>query len=634
MEPKDFGRVILRRKRTVITAVAVVMAASLVGSLRQAPSYVATCGVLFQAVAYDPTDPVRRGIETVGNLHDNARILQGPLIAARVARALKLPASASVPGKVAVVVPETGEQSFLDLHVVDRPRPDGAGEPLLKPGDHGARAGTICNAYAEAFVAYKRDEARRTLREQLRQIEAARVETQKDYVTIQRKIKQARERGEDDYEHISQRDTIVFELREHDKAIIQNRNLLKSEINGGGKLVERSMGGARRGADPKRNGVLGLIVGLMFGIGIALVREYFDDTMRDKESTQRELGMPVLAALPAAEGFDGLDETASRTAEAARTLRATLSSMGVPHERSVLLVTSTMTKRRPTTIVGLAAAFAEAGRSVLVIGSDLRSARTHEAFGIANTVGLANVVRGQTPFERAIRPAPGLDGVYVMPCGPIIGNPGELLASEEMALVLRRARRWADVVLLDAPPVLEAADSSILGAYADGVLMVVSAGQTNRGQANEAKEQMVAAGAHILGAVLVGVEDAVQRGAGHGDLVDELPSVVPYGTWGALDDGSYASYYEDESFTMTARMAPRAGARRGAPKKVSAASVKAGSGRKRSANAAVRSPKAAARRRTTGRGSSASRSGAARSGGTKGRGVASSARAGSARRVR
>lgn len=590
MEPKDFARVVLRRKKTVITAVVIVVITALLGTMRSTPQYVAACEVLFQAVNSDPTDPNSKPVETIGDLNSNVHFLAGPEIASAAAKKLGIPPQA-VAGKVnASIQPNT---QFFKIQVVTTPPAPGE-----KSYDPAARSGAICNAIGEAYIDFKKNAALHVYTQLLDQNRSAQVDTRKEYISVQSRLDRARE-GTDQGSIIEmqiRRDQLASTIGDLQRKATGLQNALASGIEDGGKLTSPSAGGVRVGSDQRRTLLLGLLVGLMFGIGIALVREYLDDTVRDKESTQRELGLPVLAALPADQGFDAFGESSGATVEAARTLRATLASMGVPQEKSVLLITSTMAKRRSSTLVSLASAFAESGRSVLVIGSDLRGARTHEAFGIANSVGLANVVRGQVPLERAVRPAPGMDGVFVLPCGPMIGNPGELLSSEEMAFTLRRARRWADVVLLDSPPVLAAADASILGAYADGVLLVVSAGQTNRAHANEAKEQLAAAGARVLGAVLVGSDDMIGRGPNDG-YGEDLSSMMPYGSWGgAYDAGAHENWYTEEVLTATAYTSPRARSAPSRPaKKVSAARPGTAPARPRTQTAAKRAPKPSSR---------------------------------------
>lgn len=557
MEPKDFGRIILRRKRTVITAIIVVMFTAFLGSMRKQPTFVGNCEVLFGVVQSDPTDPKSEAIGEIGDINTNVHFIEGPEIRSAAARALK--ADPAILGAIhAEIVAPT---QYIKVTVAKS-----AGAP---------EAGAVCNAVGNAYVHYKVDVARLFFEKAVKEKQAALTETLGELTAAQARLDSAKTSSERLAAQV-EIDGIIHDANQIQSKIRAFRNQLSNGLSGGPRLDHPSAGSSKEGANHKKDLLLGLIIGLMFGIAIAIVREYLDDTVRDKESTQRDLGLPVLANLPATDGaMEGFVDTGASTVEAARQLRATLGSMGFPEEKSMLVITSTLAKSRSTTLVALAAAVAESGKTVLVIGSDLRNGRTHEGFGIANTVGLANVVRGQVPMERAIRPAPGLEGVYVLPCGPIIGNPGELLSSEEMAFVLRKARRWADVVLLDAPPVLAAADASILGAYSDGCVLVIAAGSTNRAQANEAKEQLVAAGARVLGAVLIGSDDP-SRGANTAYGNDDLPPMMPFSEWGGFTGGTSDDWYGDDMVTATARTAPRAPSRaRKAPsKKTAAASVK------------------------------------------------------------
>ncbi|MFP5224439.1 MAG: hypothetical protein ACLGH3_02600, partial [Actinomycetota bacterium] len=549
-------------------ATLIVLMTVVYGSLRRTPVFVAQCEVLFQGVSYDPSNKDNQDVEPFGSIETNMDIISGPQVAQLTADKLKLPIF-EVAGKVNVSLKE-GTQIFL-LQVADS-----ASATDIDPA---SRSAELCNAFGESYIQYRRDEARDVFKQTLLRIENDQLSTQEQIEEASEELREAQKTGDGTIitPKLNTFNNLVLMKGELDRRHTAIASQLRFGIYGAGKMNRYAGPGVAVGADLQRSIMLGLIVGLMFGVGIALIREYMDDTVKDKESTQRELGLPVLANLPAAGDLEGLDGPPAATIEAARTLRATLSSLGFPHDKRMLMVASSLSKRRSTTIAALAGAVAESGRSVLVIGSDLRSGRTHESFGIANTVGLANVVRGQVPLQKAIRPAPGLEGVFVLPCGPIIGSPGEILSSESMAFVLREAREWADVVLLDAPPVLAAADASILGAYADGVIMVVSAGRTNRAKAHEAKEQLVAAGARVMGAVLIGGDDERDRdGLDEFDDLGGMPMSNGYAAYGqsAMSGGQGGDWYGDDVITMTARTAPRSASQRRAPaKKVSAAGV-------------------------------------------------------------
>jgi capsular exopolysaccharide synthesis family protein len=606
VEPKDFARVILRRRKTVAVALIAVMATAFFMSMNRAPIYSANCEVLFGAVAIDPTDPSSRPIETLGaNLTDQTHFIEGPEIVTRAAKLLR------------VGVPALGQIHAEPVPNTQTLRITVAQTAARGAANIGSLVGKACNAVANAYITYKQDAARIVYQQILKKNQAAQAQLRQQIHDIEFELEAARGDSNATINLTVSRDTDLQSL----STLQQRGNAIKSQlaagIDGGPQLTSPAGDGVPSGASRSKDLVLAALVGLMFGIGIALIREYMDDTVRDKESTQKELGLPVLANLPETEeALETYGEPSDATVEAARKLRATLASFGFPQERSVLMITSTMGKTRPTTLASLAAAVAESGRSVLVIGTDLRNGRTHEGFGVANTAGLVNVVRGQIPLERAIRPAPGLEGVYVLPSGPVASNPGELLSSEEMAFTLRRARRWADVVLLDAPPVLAAADSSILGAYADGVVLVVAAGRTNRAQAAEAKDQLVSAGAQVLGVVLIGSDDAGGRAQ---ESYEITPMGGGYGGWDAYDANSYDDWYGEEVVTASARMEPYEGRRISAPRKKTAA-----------ARPGQRPARQSAREQTVPRnartrnGSKARSGGAARTGGARSTGAARS----------
>ncbi|GAC1413179.1 MAG: hypothetical protein NVSMB57_08700 [Actinomycetota bacterium] len=513
----------------MITALVVVVGVALFGSLQKAATYAASCKVRIAAVGPGGAsqvgdDPKKNPTEIYASFEEMQQIIQSPVMAAKVSKDMGV-AFDRVSGKInAFHAANTG---IFDLTVV-------GGDPKF--------AARTCDAYMVRFLKERVDGA------------TAKVQASKDLIDAQIADIEAQRKSYDlkivEAAHLNEK-SLVDELKFEQLGLYYRKaqkvqdevdldTALHVKLGGGGEVVSNAGIGIKVGPDHMRDGILGLIVGLIFGAGLGLVREYMDDTVRDKEGAQRDLGLPVLASLPSGRGDDPFGEDAAGSIEAARMLRTNLASQGLGADIRCMVVTSTLAKRRPTALVSLAGAIAEAGRTVLVIGADFRNPRIHESFGVGNAVGLTNVIRGQVTFDKAIRPVPGQVGVYVMPTGPVMGNPGELLSTEEMAMVIRRARKWADIVLIDAPPVLAAADASVLGTYSDGVLLVMSSGQTLRSQATEAKEQLKAAGARLLGVVMFGASDS-QNGkslaipASRDD--DMMPPLSPYG--GGFDDVGY-----------------------------------------------------------------------------------------------
>lgn len=191
----------------------------------------------------------------------------------------------------------------------------------------------------------------------------------------------------------------------------------------------------------------------------------------------------------------------SAAAEPFRIVQANLRFLGAVRELKRVLVSSAFPGEGKTLVAAnLAAACAEAGQRVLLLDADLRNPGTHRLFGLPSTRGLTSVLEG----DRTLDAVCYLAGrrLTVCPAGPVPPNSAELLGSEVMAEVLGDAARRYDLVLIDGPPVLLLADALLLAAQADGVLMVVRAGQTRRRDAARALESLTRAQARVVGVVL------------------------------------------------------------------------------------------------------------------------------------
>ncbi|HVL33322.1 MAG TPA: hypothetical protein VM600_07045, partial [Actinomycetota bacterium] len=188
MEPKDFARIILRRRKTVITAIVITVLVAFVGSMRTTPEYVAQCEVLYQAVAYDPTEPNAKPFESIGSLADNARFIKNSLTGA-VLKRVGLPAEAVI-GKLADVEVPEGEQIFI-LRVADKPGGEGNHMAGFDPAQPGKRAGEICNAYAYQYVQFKQDAARNNYEKLLASKRRAQTSIYKQVEQVEQRIRAA-----------------------------------------------------------------------------------------------------------------------------------------------------------------------------------------------------------------------------------------------------------------------------------------------------------------------------------------------------------------------------------------------------------------------------------------------------------
>ena len=192
----------------------------------------------------------------------------------------------------------------------------------------------------------------------------------------------------------------------------------------------------------------------------------------------------------------------SPIAEQYRTIRTNIEFMAVDQEIQVILVTSaTQGEGKSTTSSNLAVAYAQQGKKVLVVDTDMRRPTVHYTFRVANGLGLSSLLTRQAELEKAILPTK-VDNLSILTAGPIPPNPAELLSSRAMERLITQLREQYDVIILDAPPLLQVADSRITSRLTDGVVMVVGCTTSDRQRVLKAKEQLELAEAKILGVVL------------------------------------------------------------------------------------------------------------------------------------
>jgi len=193
----------------------------------------------------------------------------------------------------------------------------------------------------------------------------------------------------------------------------------------------------------------------------------------------------------------------SPIAEAYRSLRTNLEFSSLDKPLRTMVVTSPGPgEGKSTVLANLAVVIAQAGKKVIMADCDLRRPSLHELFGLSNERGVTTMVVD----EEAMRTPPlletGIENLWLMPSGPLPPNPAELLASRRMGEIIQRLSEEADMVLFDAPPAVAVTDAIVLASKVDGVLLVISAGQTKREMARRAKDLLDKVNARIVGSVL------------------------------------------------------------------------------------------------------------------------------------
>jgi polysaccharide biosynthesis transport protein len=289
--------------------------------------------------------------------------------------------------------------------------------------------------------------------------------------------------------------------------------------------------------------LLGMMVGLVLGASGAFLRENLDTAITGKDDLERFLQVPSLGVVPQADRVDagsrllrlplplrlraqaarpsGADELIaahhpnSSGAEAYRVLRTNLIfSQAVKALRTLVVTSSLPGEGKTTTTANLAVAFAQQGLRVALVDADLRRSRLHVLFGAKREPGLTQLVLGLATLDEVAH-VTEVDGLHLIPAGALPPNPAELLGGSRMRETLELLGTVYDMVLIDTPPLLAAADAAVLGAGVDGVLMVVRAGHTDRSQALQAIQQLDAVGARVIGATLNDVDSLLARNGGY-----------------------------------------------------------------------------------------------------------------------
>ncbi|WP_054860223.1 polysaccharide biosynthesis tyrosine autokinase [Gracilibacillus sp. JCM 18860] len=194
----------------------------------------------------------------------------------------------------------------------------------------------------------------------------------------------------------------------------------------------------------------------------------------------------------------------SPISEQYKTVRTNLQFSAVDGDLNSMLITSSAppSEGKSSVTANLAVVFAQQGKKVLLIDADMRKPTLHYTFRLDNRKGLSSVLVGGTTFEESITKS-DIQGLDLLPCGPVPPNPSELLGSKSMERLLSEASLQYDLVIFDTPPpVLAVTDAQILANICDGVVMVVRSKQTEYESAQKAKALLEVGKAKLLGVVL------------------------------------------------------------------------------------------------------------------------------------
>jgi succinoglycan biosynthesis transport protein ExoP len=281
-----------------------------------------------------------------------------------------------------------------------------------------------------------------------------------------------------------------------------------------------------------RNIALSFLVGLIGGIGLALLREYMDNTVKTPDDIETLSRLPSLAVVPAFSDGSRAKKTSrffksptldqdkkielvaqhlpkSQMAEAFRALRTALLLSQPEHPPQVILVTSALPREGKTTAAAnLAVTLAQLGDKTVLIDADLRKPGVGRVLnlGSGKYAGLSSYLAGASTLDQVTIPHPSIPNLAAIPTGPLPPNPADLLSSHKLAEAIAELRTKFKFVVIDSPPIMAATDAVILSVQTDGVLLVVRSGETPKEAFTRTRDLLVSVKSRLLGVVLNAVD--------------------------------------------------------------------------------------------------------------------------------
>ena len=278
-----------------------------------------------------------------------------------------------------------------------------------------------------------------------------------------------------------------------------------------------------------RNVALAFLVGLVGGIGLAILREYMDNTVKTPDDVETLARLPSLAVVPAFEDSKhegrrtkSLKEAIgnghsrpvelvaqhlpkSQMSEAFRALRTALLLSQAGRPPQVILVTSGLPREGKTTAAAnLAVTLAQLGDRTLLIDADLRKPGIGRLLNMngGKHAGLSSYLAGVSSLDLVTVQHPSVPNLSAIPTGPLPPNPADLLSSHRLADAIAQLRAKFKFIVIDTPPVMAATDAVILSVQADGVLLVVRSGETPKEAFTRTRDLLVSVKCRLLGVVL------------------------------------------------------------------------------------------------------------------------------------
>lgn len=490
---REYIAILRARKWTIILTAALVVIAALAFSLQQTPLYTAEARLLVEPV---PTQE-EESLPAVVNLETERELVQS------------VPVAELVKEELGLDTPVDDLLGDLDVQVVTETEVLIVGFTSSDP-PFSQRA---ANAFAEGYIANRRNQALETLR-------AASSDIQRNIDGVETQLADLEERIADAEAATdegalsalqSQRTSLLTQLGVLELQLQELRPGNAVRSSGGQVLAPAALPTSPSSPNLLRNALLAVFLGLALGVGLAFLRERLEDRFKGREDVERTLGAPVLATIPRFAGKRKDDpsklivrtDPQSLASESYRSLRTNLEFIASTTGRNSFLITSPSAgDGKSVTAANVALAFAESGRRTIVISGDLRRPTIEKIFGMKPSNGLSRYLAGQTDQLEEIIMNPGISNLRILPTGPVPPNPAELMTSPRMPALIADLEANCDMLLIDSAPTLPVADATIMMAHVGGAVLVVDAERTRRATADHARSELVKVGGRLVGGVL------------------------------------------------------------------------------------------------------------------------------------
>jgi capsular exopolysaccharide synthesis family protein len=284
-----------------------------------------------------------------------------------------------------------------------------------------------------------------------------------------------------------------------------------------------------------RNLALAFLVGLVGGVGLALLREYLDNTVKSPDDVENLSRLPSLAVVPQFAGSNGNGKRSrflhgglaatnghdkrielvaqhlpkSQMSEAFRALRTSILLSQADHPPQVILVTSALPREGKTTAAAnLAVTLAQLGDKTVLVDADLRKPGVGRLLNLTGGkyAGLSSYLAGVSSLDLVTVPHPSIPNLAAIPTGPLPPNPADLLSSHKLTEAIAELRTKFKFIVIDSPPIMAATDAVILSVQTDGVLLVVRSGETPKEAFTRTRDLLATVKCHVLGVVLNAVD--------------------------------------------------------------------------------------------------------------------------------